>query len=70
MHGLDLLRLVPDCLFSEASLIWAEDVLCGTNVCNLYRRVSEHIFAYDSLDCLHGRSADDALDLLANLARN
>ena len=52
MHGLDLLRLVPDCLFSEASLIWAEDVLCGTNIHNNDRTVSKHISAYDLLKLL------------------
>ena len=62
MHVLEFLRIGPDCISAEDSFIWSEDVLCGANVCNVYRKVSEKIAAYDLLERLHGRSADDALD--------
>ena len=61
MHGLEFLRFGPDYLSAEASLIWAEDVIFGTNACNVDRTVSEHIYAYDPLECLCGRPVDDAL---------
>ena len=61
MHVLDLLRLVPDFLYAEASFVWSEDSLCGTNVCNVERIVIEQIDTYDLLEILHRRTADDAL---------
>ena len=61
MHGLELLRLGPDCLSLEASFILAEDVLCGTNVFNVDQKVSNQIAAYDPLGCLHGRPANYVL---------
>ena len=62
MHGLDFLRLGPDYLSSEASFIWYEDVLYGTNVFNVDQTVSDHTVAYDPLEHFHRRPADDALD--------
>ena len=62
MHGLEFLRLGTDCLFAETSFIWAKYVLYGTNVFNVDQTVSDHTVAYDPLEHLHRRPADDALD--------